>query len=175
MWRPRRMFENLNLQEVCNIIILVSAVIIAVKNIYGFLKKPVDDLHGRAQSAEEKHIEEVLEKKLPEEVKKQQEDILDSLEEIKGLVLDQQHSFDKIQKSVDLLNESQLDLMRYNMNRIYYKYRPYKKILDCDKKAFMKLYIDYHDMGGNTWIDTLHNEVMHWEIVEDESELKVDN
>ena len=68
-----------------------------------------------------------------------------------------------------------MDLMRYNMNLLYYKYRPFKKILDCDKKAFMKLYSDYHDMGGNTWIDSLYNEVMHWEIVEDETELKVDN
>lgn len=169
------MFQNINLQEVCNIIILISAVIIAVKNIYGFLKKPVDDLHGRAQSAEEKHIEEVLEKKLPEMVNDSHESIIDSLEEIKGLVLDQQYNFDKIQKSVDLLNVSQMDLMRYNMNRLYYKYRPFKKILDCDKKAFMKLYSDYHDMGGNTWIDSLYNEVMHWEIVEDEIELKVDN
>ena len=108
-------------------------------------------------------------------VKANQEDIIDSLEEIKGLVLDQQHNFDKIQKSVDLLNTSQMDLMRYNMNRLYYKYRPFKKILDCDKKAFMKLYNDYHDMGGNTWIDSLYNEVMCWEIVEDESELKIDN
>lgn len=169
------MFENIDLQEVCNLIILISAVIIAVKNIYGFLKKPVDDLHTHAQTLEEKHIEEVLEKKLPEMVNDSHESIIDSLEEIKELVLDQQHNFDKIQKSVDLLNVSQMDLMRYNMNRLYYKYRPFKKILDCDKKAFMKLYKDYHIMGGNTWIDSLHNEVIHWEIVEDERELKVDN
>lgn len=169
------MFQNITLQEVCNIIILVSAVIIATKNIYGFFKKPVVDLHNHAQEAEEKHIEKVLAKKLPGEVEKRQEAIIDSLEEIKGLVLDQQHKFDEIQKSVDLLNTSQMDLMRYNMNRLYYKYRPFKKILDCDKKAFMKLYTDYHDMGGNTWIDTLHSEVMTWEIVQDESELKVDN
>lgn len=165
------MFQNITLQGVCNIIILVSAVIIAAKNIYGFFKKPVDDLHNRAQEVEEKHIEEVLAKKLPGEVEKRQETIIDSLEEIKGLVLDQQHNFDKIQKSVDLLNTSQMDLMRYNMNRLYYKYRPFKKILDCDKKAFIKLYNDYHDMGGNTWIDALYNEVMAWEIVQDENEL----
>lgn len=165
------MFQNITLQEVCNVIILVSAVIIAAKNIYGFFKKPVVDLHNHAQEAEEKHIEEVLAKKLPGEVEKRQEAIIDSLEEIKELVLNQQHKFDNIQKSVDLLNTSQMDLMRYNMNRLYYKYRPFKKILDCDKKAFMKLYTDYHDMGGNTWIDTLHSEVMTWEIVQDESEL----
>jgi len=39
----------------------------------------------------------------------------------------------------------------------------------------MKIYTDYHSMGGNTWIDILHAEVVTWEIVEDETELKVDN
>lgn len=77
-----------------------------------------------------------------------------------------------LSQSMTLINEAQMDVMRYNMNRIYYKYRPYKKILDCDKKAFIKFYNDYHSMGGNTWIDTLYTEVITWEIVEDESELK---
>ena len=62
--------------------------------------------------------------------------------------------------------------MRYNMNRLYYKYRPFKKILDCDKKAFIKLYNDYKPMGGNSWIDTLYNEVVTWEIIENENELE---
>ena len=166
------MFQGINLQEVCNLIILFSAVIIAGKNIYGFLKKPVDDLHERTQSAEEEHIEQVINDKVPKILDQHQEVIVDSLEEIKALVLDQGRDLDKIQKSVDILNVSQMDLMRYNMNRLYYKYRPFKKILDCDKKAFMKLYSDYHEMGGNTWIDSLYNEVMQWEIVEDEGELK---
>ena len=166
------MFQNINLQEVCNIIILVSAVIIAAKNIYGFIKKPVDDLHEQAQSAEEKHIKEILEAKVPDMIKSNQNEIIESLEEIKGLVLDQGENIGKLQSSVDLINVSQLDLMRYNMNRLYYKYRPFKKILDCDKKAFIKLYNDYHTMGGNTWIDSLYQEVITWEIVEFEDELK---
>ena len=56
---------GLTLQQICNLIILVSAVIIAVKNIYGFFKKPVDDLHTKAHEEEEKHIEEVINKKMP--------------------------------------------------------------------------------------------------------------
>lgn len=88
------------------------------------------------------------------------------------MTLGQETKLDDIQLSIDLLNNSQLDLLRYNMNRLYYKYRPYKKMLDCDKKAFMKLYTDYHKAGGNTWIDSLHQEVMTWEIVQDENELK---
>lgn len=58
--------EGLTLQQICNLIILVSAVIIAVKNIYGFFKKPVDDLNTKAHEKEEKHIEEVIDKKMPD-------------------------------------------------------------------------------------------------------------
>jgi len=58
--------EGLTLQQICNLIILVSAVIIAVKNIYGFFKKPVDDLSTKAHEKEEKHIEEVIDKKMPD-------------------------------------------------------------------------------------------------------------
>ena len=58
------------LQQIANIIILVSAVIIAGKNIYGFFKKPVDSLQTKARSQEEKHIEEVIDKKFPEVLKK---------------------------------------------------------------------------------------------------------
>lgn len=189
------MFENLDLQEICNIIILVSAVIIAIKNIYGFFKKPVDDLQDRANDREQQHIEAVIQEKVPQllaehgrkvQEQRKQEDkkmaetiknsiveaIDDKVEELKEITLDQGTKLENIQKSVDTLNLSQMDLMRYNMNSLYYKYRPYKKILDCDKKAFIKFYKDYHNMGGNTWIDTLYEEVLKWEIVEEESELK---
>ena len=192
------MLQNLDLQEICNLIILVSAVIIAAKNIYGFLKKPVDTLHDREVDKEEQHIESVIQQRMPKileehgakvqnerrkedeamaEVIKESvvEAVSDKIEELKEITLDQGTELKNIQKSVDLLNSAQMDLMRYNMNNLYYKYRPYKKILDCDKKAFMKFYNDYHSMGGNTWIDQLYNEVIHWEIVEDESELKLDN
>lgn len=189
------MFQWINLQEVCNIIILISAVIIAGKNIFGFFKKPVDDLHSHAKKAEEKRIEEVIEAKVPdllqkhgnsvkEERKKETEAMMESLkaavvnalddkvEELKEITLDQGVQITSIKASIEKLSDAQMDIMRYDMNRIYYKYRPYKKILDCDKKAFLKFYQDYHGMGGNTWIDGLYNEVKDWEIVKDEKELE---
>lgn len=164
--------DGVILQQICNIIILVSAVIIATKNIYGFFKKPVDDLNSKAHEKEEKHIEEVIDKKMPDIVQENCNKMMQSLNNIEAMVGEQKADLEHIQESVDLLNASNLDLMRYNMNSLYYRYRPYKKILDCDKKAFMKFYNDYHQMGGNTWIDTLYNEVLTWEIVEDENELE---
>ena len=162
------------MQDLCNLIILVSAVIIAGKNIYGFFKKPVDTIQENAEKKEEKHITEVINKLLPDMLKKNNEPLMEVINEIKNLSIEQSGQIDSISESMKLINEAQMDVMRYNMNRIYYKYRPYKKILDCDKKAFIKFYTDYHSMGGNTWIDALYEEVITWQIVEDEDELKLD-
>ena len=99
-------------------------------------------------------------------------EVVDSrINELKEMTRMQEDQLTCLQESVDLLNLSQMDLMRYNMNALYYKYRPYRKILDVDKKAFIKFYNDYHTMGGNTWIDELYKEVITWPMVEDESEL----
>lgn len=108
---------------------------------------------------------------MPELLEKNRETIMGSLKEIKDMTQSQETKIDKIQNSLDLVNASQLDMLRYNMNKLYYKYRPYKRILSADKKAFIKLYNDYKPMGGNSWIDALFKEVSSWEMVEDESEL----
>ncbi len=95
----------------------------------------------------------------------------EKIDELKSMTKAQDTQLAEISRTINLLNQSQLDMMRYDMNKIYYKYRPYKKILSADKKAFIKIYKDYKDMDGNTWIDALYAEVITWEIVEDESEL----
>lgn len=163
---------EINLNETANLIILISAVIVAIKTIYHFFKKPVDDITDRARKSQDQHIEQVLDEKMPKLLEKNCETLMASLNEIKDMTLSQEKRLIDIQKSIDLLNVSQLDMLRYNMNRIYYKYRPYKKILDADKKAFIKLYNDYKEMKGNTWIDALYAELKEWPIVENEDELK---
>ena len=164
--------SNIGLQEICNVIILVSAVIIAVKNIYGFIKKPVKGINNYALKAEQKRMEETLRREVPQIMKANLQDITTTINELKTMNQSLQEQLGEIQQTSKMLKTSQLDLLRYDMNRLYYKYRPYKKMLDCDKKAFIKFYTDYHDAGGNTWIDTLYEEVKEWGIVHDEDELK---
>ena len=163
--------QSVPMQKICNLIILMSAVIIASKNIYSFFKKPVDDIQERARANEEQHIEQVLENKIPPLLQKNCETIMGSLDELKEMTIDQEGQLTQMQESLDLLSASQLDMLRYNMNKLYYKYRPYRKMLNADKKAFIKLYNDYKLMHGNTWIDALYAEVKDWPIVEDEQEL----
>lgn len=160
-----------NLNQIANIVILISAFIIAAKNIFGFLKQPVDDLKASAREDEEKHIEEILKREMPGLLQENCKSIMGALDELKDMTMEQEAQLDEIQDAIDLLNQSQLDMMRYNMNKIYYKYREYKKILSADKKAFIKIYNDYKTMHGNTWIDQLYAELKDWPIVEEEQEL----
>lgn len=129
-------------------------------------------MKDRALVSEEEHIEEVLKREVPEILEENCNAIIGGIDDLKQMTLAQESKLIELQNSMDLMNQSQLDIMRYNMNKIYYKYRPYKKILSADKKAFIKIYNDYKPMGGNNWIDALYDEVIGWEIVEEESELK---
>lgn len=169
------MIGGIALQQLCNYIILVSAVIIAGKNIYAFFKKPVDDIQDKVRIAEEQRIKAILQREAPTLCATMQKEVMLSLEELKAQNKDQYNALNKLQASINLINETELDTMRYQMNRLYYKYRPYKKILDYDKKAFLKFYNDYHSRGGNTWIDSIYPEVASWEVVQDINELKIDN
>lgn len=78
------------LSNIANIVILISAVILAVKNIYAFFKKPVDDIKDKALSEEEKHIEEVLKREVPGLLEANCEVIIGSLKEIKELTIEQE-------------------------------------------------------------------------------------
>lgn len=170
------MWQNLTLNELANLIILISAVIVAGKTIWEFIKQPVDAAGKKIKSNSAKHIEEVLdaklEAKLPVLMAQNCNVLMTSLNEIKALNISQEEQLHDLQESLDLLNTSQLDMLRYDMNRIYYKYLPYKQILDADKKAFLQLYNDYKPMGGNSWIDSLYHELKEWPIVQSSDELK---
>lgn len=176
-----------SLQTLCNAIVLVGAVIIAIKNIYHFFKKPVTDLQEKANTKEEKHIEEIIQKKVPELLIQHGQNVAESrrLEDqkrdaaIKSSIIDAidikinelKMLNNDIQSSLKALNMAQLNTMRYNLDSIYTKYFPYKKITAIDKQAFIKMYEDYKTMGGNTWVDTLYNELINWETIQVEEDL----
>ena len=81
---------NIDLQTLCNIIILISAVIIAAQNIFGFLKKPVNDLKQSAHEDEEKHIEEILKREMPTLLAENCKTIMGSLDELKDMTMEQE-------------------------------------------------------------------------------------
>ena len=72
---------------------------------------------------------------------------------------------------LDSLIEASKDMLRKEMTDIYYQYLPYKKILQYDKKCFIKLYHDYGALKGNTYIDEIWGEIQTWEVVLESTDL----
>lgn len=87
------------------------------------------------------------------------------------LVKKLEDSDNRIIDRLDKLNNSSNDMLRKEMTDIYYKYLPYKKILQYDKKSFSKLFHDYEAQGGNTYITTIWEEIKTWDVVLEEKDL----
>ncbi len=56
--------------------------------------------------------------------------------------------------------------LRSEMLQIYYHNRETKKIRQYEKENFMLLYEAYKALKGNSFIDTIHDEVRKWETIE---------
>lgn len=78
----------------------------------------------------------------------------------------------EINNNINKLINSSNDMLRKELVDIYYKFLPYKKIPVYTKKTFMRLYEDYHFQGGNSFIEEVYKEVISWETVDDEEEIK---
>lgn len=55
--------------------------------------------------------------------------------------------------------------LRSEMLQIYYHNKDTKKIHQYEKENFVLLYEAYKALKGNSFIDTIHDEVMKWETV----------
>lgn len=55
--------------------------------------------------------------------------------------------------------------LRSDMLQIYYSNKETKKIHQYEKENFILLYEAYKALKGNSFIDTIHAEVMKWETI----------
>ena len=61
--------------------------------------------------------------------------------------------------------EGQKCLLRSEMLRIYYKNSDSKVIHQFEMENFLKLYEAYKALGGNSFIDEVHEEISKWTII----------
>lgn len=75
-------------------------------------------------------------------------------------------------KKIDLLTASNRDLLRTDIERIYTKYKRYRKITETDREILDKLFIDYKNENGNGRIERMYNRTIDWEVVPDDEEIE---
>ena len=118
-----------------------------------------------------------LKKKRTEAEKKKQEEIVQKTtekvaEQILTPIIATFEEKNRIQdEKLGMLIKSSNDMLRKDIVRIYYKYLPYKKILQYDKEFVCAVYQDYHAQGGNSFIDGIMKIIRTWLVVSTEEEL----
>lgn len=79
---------------------------------------------------------------------------------------------DRQNRKLDDLLRSSNDTLRIELLRIYFSYRPYKKIPQWAKEAAVKLHDDYIKQDGNSFIGDLWKQMVTWEVVPSEEDVK---
>lgn len=115
-----------------------------------------------------------LRKKRKEKEEKRQEEIIKKVVDqvVPPLVSSLEIKNEEQDKKLTLLLHSSNDVLRKDIIRVYYKYLPYKKILQYDKEFISVAYADYTAQNGNSFIQDLVKEINTWTVVLQESDLK---
>lgn len=175
----------MSFSQICDAIVLVSAMCIAFTNIYNFFAKPTSKLKKKRTEEIQEQIIDTLDEKLPEillehDLETRQKYLSDRqnyLNEIKTEVLtDVKDMLDNIyalnleqNESIKTLSQGNKDMLRQRIMDIYYTYRDEKKLPIHKKEALDELYKDYKAEGGNSYIDKYYNRMKLWEVYDDEN------
>lgn len=177
------------LQDICNWIILLGAVTVAIINIFKFFGKPISFFKKKKDSEYHKTLKKSLDEIMPTYFEqhdlqtrdKYLKDRLNYLNEIKNAVLkDIKDVLEEIRqlsveqsKNLEKLNQSSKDILRQKIMSIYHQYKEYRKMPLFAKEALDELYKDYKAQGGNSYIDKYYSRMNNWEIdyTEDEENL----
>lgn len=112
-------------------------------------------------------------KKVAEEKQKRQEEFEEFARSFSNQILAEVNETNRQQnEKIDQLIQSSNDVLRREIVKIYYKYRPYKRILQYDREALSFMFEDYSAQGGNSFVHALMDEMRTWDVVNTEEELR---
>lgn len=169
------------IQEICDWIILIGAVSVAIINIIKFFAKPTSFFKRRKEEEFIENLSKALNNIMPEYFKKKdgefEQKIKIKQEEITKQVT--QDVLDRVQilfeeikqinalqtESIEVLKQGTKDVLRQKIMTIYHKYKDIRKIPIYDREALDELYKDYKKEGGNSYIDKYYSRTLSWETI----------
>lgn len=177
----------MGLGEICDIIILVAAVLVAITNIYKFfanggkgIKKKVDAINDEKDKELNAKIDARLQVVMPDILLKHDLETRDKykadreryLQEIKTEVVKeisyQLNSIDKIQVDLEALVEGSKDVLREKIMALYHKNKRARQFEEHEWEALQQYYKDYKAIGGNSYIDKYYARMKSWTVIPDD-------
>lgn len=167
---------------ICNGIVFISAVFIAIKNIAEMFGKPIRLLKKKNDTEFEAKVTAIINKVMPDlflahDLQTKTTYLADRqryLEEIKNAVIQQigtqLSNVDALAAQYKALEISAKDVLREKIVCLYESNKDRRKLRHFECRALDQYYKDYKDMGGNSYIDILYDRMKMWDVEPDDYE-----
>lgn len=169
----------MDIQQICDWIILLGAVITASINIYKFIKKPAEKLQEKNRKLMDSIVSKSLDDKMPKILEENNKIIREELfTDIRSSVLNEiNKDIEEIHEQnnqqtedISTLTAASKDVLRQRIMTIYHTYKSKKALPIYEEEALDELYKDYKSEKGNSYIDKYYGRMKDWPIMEDEYE-----
>lgn len=167
---------------VCNAIVFISALLLAIKNIAEMCGKPIRLIKKKNDTEFEAKVATIINKVMPElflthDLQTKTTYLADRqryLEEIKNAVIQQigtqLSNVDILANQYKSLEISSKDVLREKIVCLYENNKDCRKLRHFERRALDQYYKDYKDMGGNSYIDIIYDRMKVWEVEPDDYE-----
>jgi hypothetical protein len=165
---------------ICNAIVLISAVLIAIKTIAEMIGRPIRLIKRKSDTEFKEKVISILDEILPgillrhdletrERYKADREAYLRDIKEAVVQDIGQKLSqVDNLAQQYVSLEISAKDVLREKIVCMYENNKDARKLRYFEKRALEQYYKDYKKMGGNSYIDTIHERMLTWEVEPDD-------
>jgi polyribonucleotide nucleotidyltransferase len=160
---------------ICNAIVFISAVLIAVKNIAEMCGKPIKFIKKKNDRDLETKITTIVTKLLPDMLKEYDEaNKTAHVNDVKTAVIKQiggqLNSVDTLANQYKALEISAKDVLREKIVCMYESNKDQRRLRHFERRALDQYYKDYKAMNGNSYIDIIYNRMKAWEVEPDDYE-----
>lgn len=167
---------------ICNAIVLVSAVLIAIKTIAEMIGKPIKLIKNKNDTEFKDKVVVILNEVLPAILLKHDLETRDKykadreayLKDIKDAVVKDIGSklsqVDNLASQYVSLEISAKDVLREKIVCMYENNKANRSLKYFEKKALDQYYKDYKAMNGNSYIETIYGRMCTWNVEPDDYE-----
>lgn len=165
---------------ICNTIVLISAMLLAIKTIADMIGKPIKLIKNKSETEFKDKVLLILNEVLPgillkhdletrERYKADREAYLRDIKKAVVQDIGQKLSqVDNLAQQYVSLEISAKDVLREKIVCMYENNKDARKLRYFEKRALEQYYKDYKQMGGNSYIDTIHERMLTWEVEPDD-------
>lgn len=170
------------LSTICDVVILIGAVVLAIERICAGIGKPWKFAKKKNEEQTRALIKQVLNEVLPEILEERDIQTRDKyradrqryLEEIQKEVLAniaaELSQVTNLDQKYEVLACSARDVLREKIMMLYHKNKKDRKLSWHEREALTQYYKDYKAMNGNSYIDRYYARMSTWAVDEDDYE-----